>query len=131
MQQIAQSKITVTVNEETREILMSYGLVDELTRIVGNAESAPQMLLDPRVRNEVLEAIGAERTAGGRRKAPKEDAVEFDPGMSLDDANDVLDWALMHVTNFFMRQFKTTAATVEVHRAEIDRLNSSTSGSQA
>ncbi len=89
--------ITVKVGGEDREVFASYGLMNALSRIVGDVERAPHILMNADLRDDVLVLVLAERTKSG--KIIKK--VELDDlDLTTDEARTILEWAVDRYLNF-------------------------------
>lgn len=120
--------ITIKQNDEDRELFMSFGLLNELTRIIGTPDRVPQVALDPNLRDEFLTALFAKRKKSGKI----EEAADIeDLDVSYEDVELVLRWAQEHVMSFFVRSFRQIKAVTDKHEAEVMNLTSSLVGSKS
>ncbi len=98
------------VGGEDREVFASFGLVNELIKIVGDPDRLATLALDHELRDKLVVALLAERKPSGRViKAVEIDDIDVAP----DDVIYLLDWATEHVLHFF----------VSVMTKSADRLN--------
>jgi hypothetical protein len=102
--------ISVTVNGEAKEVLMSYGLLNQLVRTVGDLEQLGSMSIDPDVRDAILKQVLSERTRGG--KITKEADLD-DIEISVEDVEALLAWVGEHVLNFFLKALETAKALTD------------------
>jgi len=117
--------ITITVNEESRDIFMSFGLLNELTKLVGDPNQTASIMIDVDLRTEVLSLVLAKRKKSGKI----EEAVDMDDiDISIDDVERVLHWTQEHVISFFVRSLKQVMAVTKNHQTEISNLASSMDG---
>lgn len=120
--------ITIKQNDEDRELFMSFGLLNELTRIIGDPGRVPQVALEPDLRDEFLTALFAKRKKSGKI----EEAADIDDlDVSYEDVEKALTWAQEHVMSFFVRSFRQIKAVTEKHEAEVTSLTSSLAGSKS
>lgn len=109
----------ITVNGETREVKMTYGLLDQLCRISGDVDAALLLAIDHDLRHAALSAIFAERDKTG--KITKEfNAFEFDA--DPEDVTGLLDWAGAHVLDFFLKAATRAQKTGSDRRAQMEAL---------
>jgi hypothetical protein len=112
------AKITV----KDREILMSYGLLNELTKLVGDPNRAATLDLDPDLGMQVLVTVLAPRTTSGKTE-------EFDmPELTPDEAYQVFDWVKAHVLDFFMKRLQSSLGAIEGRKEDLEKLGSLLSG---
>lgn len=122
-------KITIAFEGADRDLLMSYGLLNELAKIVGSPEIAPSISIDERLREEVLGACLATRKPSGKVTKKVEDLDDLD--LSIDDVERLLDWATEHVLSFFVRSLGKMVKRVEANRDVLEGLKSSLDGLEA
>lgn len=122
-------KLTITFAGQERELFMSYGLLNELAKLVGSPEVAPSITLDEHLREEVLKACLAERKASGKITAAVKDMDDLD--ISVEDVERILDWATENVLNFFVRSLGKMVQRVEANKDTLEALKSSLDGLQA
>ncbi len=92
--------ITLKIGAEDREILMSYGLQDQLLRLIPDTNMIGTVYTDSDVRNAVIEQVLADRTNTGKitlKRAFDEYEIE------LEEVEKLLGWVVDHVTAFFVR----------------------------
>jgi len=120
--------LTVSINGEDRELFMSYGLLNELSRILGSIESIADAAMDPVVRDEVLIACLSERSKTGKLI----NRVDIDDlGFSVDTAGAIIEWASEHVLDFFMKRVESANRLAEKQAARIKGLTPSSNGTEA
>lgn len=110
-----------------REIVMTFGLLNELSAIVQDPTRIGAMDLDPEIRAKVLDSIFAERTKSGRRKEPAVDIEDLD--IPYTEFEKALDWAKEHVMGFFMRRMESTAKVADQTKERMKKVESSLFGS--
>lgn len=119
---------TVKVNEEDRDIFMSFGLLNELTTIVGDPGAAAAITMNPDMRNKILTAALAKRKKSGKI----EETVDIDDlDISINDVEALLDWVSGHVMSFFVRSLRKVAAVNAQYEAPLKDLVSSLGGSKS
>ena len=119
--------LTIIINNEERELFMSFGLLNELTIIVGDPSRVGSITLEPDLREKFLTALYAKRKKSGKI----EDTVEYDDlEIALEDVDKSLTWAQEHVLSFFVRSFRNIQMVTDKYSAEITSLTSSLDGSK-
>lgn len=92
--------ITLKVGEEDREIFMSYGLQDQLLRLIPDTHLVGTVYTDSNVRNAVIEQVLADRSKTGKIILQRSfDEYEIE----LEEVEKLLGWVVDHVTAFFVR----------------------------
>lgn len=121
-----ENTFTLKLGEEEREIFMSFGLLNDLTRLVTDPSEVPRMLLDPELRDAVLKELLAERKKSGKvlKDLPDVEDIDADPG----EIEKLLDWTMEHVMAFFVRSLQKTAKMGERHLETLKSLQSSLDG---
>ncbi|TPL42617.1 MULTISPECIES: hypothetical protein [unclassified Mesorhizobium] len=96
-----QDRIEITQDGETREIFMSFGLLNEVTTLMGEPATAASVYFAPKLREQVLLAALHKRTKTGKVEAPigSLDDVEI----SMSDMEALLAWEVDHAIGFFTR----------------------------
>lgn len=107
------------VNGEAREIFMSYGLINELSRIVQDPARIPAIYVDPDVRDAVLLAILAERNEAGKVLNKAKDIYDF--AVSLKDIDKMLGWAMTHLTDFFVQGVLQSRAQLDYQQERLPK----------
>lgn len=92
--------LTVTVDEQERELILTYGLQDQILRLVKDTNEIGNIFVDPDIRNALIEQVLAERTKSGKiiLKKPYD---EYD--IEIEEVERILDWVVTIVTSFFTR----------------------------
>lgn len=122
-------KLSITFEGNERELFMSYGLLNELAKLVGSPEVAPSISLDEHLREEVLKACLADRKPNsGKVIAPVADMDDLD--ITISDIEAVLDWATENVLGFFVRSLGKMVKRVESNKDVLEGLKSSLDGLQ-
>lgn len=93
--------ITFTVDEQEREVYLSYGLQDALLRLVRDVDQIGNLYVDPDIRNAVLEEVLAERTRTGKRIDPKRSFDDYQ--IDIEEVDKILAWVGDVVTHFFIK----------------------------
>lgn len=120
--------ITVNLNGEDREIFMSFGLLNELTKIVADPSRLGAINLDPELREEFLISLLSKRKKSGKI----EEVVDFDDmEISIEDIEKVISWAQEHVMSFFVRSFRNIQQVTGKYQEEVTSLTSSLAGSKS
>lgn len=121
-------KLIIKQNGEDRELFMSFGLLNELTKLAPTPESVALFGLDPETRTEVRKAILAERKSGGKISRPVDDPDEIE--VSIEDTELMIKWAMEHVIGFFIRSMSAIEAVTKAAEPVLKGLKSSQDGSK-
>lgn len=121
--------LTITVDEVEREFFMSFGLLDALTRTIGDPANIGAVHSEPNLREDVLKALLAERKKSGKVITASNDVDDYD--ISIADIEKLLDWAVEHVMSFFVRSLQKVVNVTERHKGQMEALASSLAGSNA
>ncbi len=90
----------ISVNDEDKEVFMSFALLNTITGYFRTAEELEQILLNPDVRASVITELLSERNETGRiTKNFDINTMKADPDQILD----LLEWVSEHVETFFMK----------------------------
>jgi len=118
-------KITVKVNGESTEYFMSFGLLNEIMRSVGDPDTIGQIIVNYDLRDNILGAVLSKRSKSGKieNKVGIED-VEIDPA----DVNRLLTWVTEHVVSFFIESMTQMKGVMEKHQGQMSSLMSSLAG---
>lgn len=121
---------TISFPEDDIEIKMSYGLLSEILKIIGDGENAIEVLLgDSNIRDFIVRRIFTDS------KVPvlkEEDLIspydiELDP-LKLDE---LVAWVADHVTHFTISTAQKTQVVVEKYQDKVASLNPSKNGSES
>lgn len=106
--------LTVQNGGVTQELFMSFGLLNRLTRHLGNIDQLPLLAVDPEMQETIILEMFTERDKSG--VATKIPASLDDIQVSLDDIDLVLDFVGDHIANFFVRSAeKAQKRLLEIH----------------
>ena len=93
-----------------QEILMSFGLLNDLTKVVGDANQASMIELNPDLADLVMRISLVPRSKTGR---PLIKLVEFDPpGLTVAEAMKLFDWVKAHVLSFFVNRLESSLQSI-------------------
>jgi hypothetical protein len=125
-------KFTVVVDEKPVEILMSYGVLNQL---MGNfTTSNPDepvtpvevAMLDSNVRAKVLAIVFSRHGEYGLADGFNPMNNDIEP----DELQKLFEWVAMHVSDFFLRTGETAKRLMEKNQARLNSLTPSPSGSK-
>lgn len=122
-----QNTFDISINGEAREIFMSFGLLNELTRIVQDPARIGLMAIDPDMREDVLYALLAERKPSGKILKPLPDIDDIEADYL--EIERLLAWAMEHTLGFFVRLLQSAATAAEREKTQMVDLVSSLTGS--
>jgi hypothetical protein len=112
-------RITIKVNGTERELFMSFGLLNEICRGVGDFQAAVQIPVDSQLRDYVLLAVLSERKEDGE----VEKAVNLRTlDISVDQVEDLLAWVTEHATDFFLRTMERVVKQQKSNAARMKAL---------
>ena len=120
-------KIIVKVNGEDREIFMSFGLLNELTKIVEDPARVTAISVDNDLRDMVLKSLLATRKVSGKVENPCD---LDDTEISVEDVERLLAWGAEHTLGFFLRSLQKVMELTKKNEKEMTALASFASGSQ-
>lgn len=108
-------RLKISFNEEEHELFMSYGLLTRLVSAVGmTADSMTQgFAVDGDTRDLVLMECLAKRGKNGVVEIKEEFSFDDYPDFTPEVAEKIFDWAIAHVTDFFMRRLKAGQASLK------------------
>lgn len=119
---------TLKVNGEDFEVFMSFGLLNELTAVIGDPGRAASIFFDPELREHVLRAVLSERNKAGKVIDRVDDILDLE--VDLGEIELLLSWVAGHVLRFFTRSLKSVMG-LQSDLAEMADLSSSLGGSKA
>lgn len=122
-----EDRITVTVNNEQRELFMSAGLVRSLAAFIGDITAVDMIYSDPILQTAMLVHALTPRTERGAA-ADKAYALD-DFEMTPDEAEKIVMWIGGHMLYFFINAALMLQSTVEKPVEALQSLMSSLTGS--
>lgn len=93
--------ITIDQDGEKREIFMSFGLLDEVTTLMGDPAQAASVFFSPALRRAVYHALLQPRSKTGKITKEVDDIFELD--IPVDQMEELLGWGVEHALDFFSR----------------------------
>lgn len=110
-----------------QDILMSFGLLNDLTQVFGDPGRIAVLDFDPLMQEEIVKACLAKRTGLGRR------IEEFDldtlPVHPRAEIEAFFSWVKEHVVDFFIRRLTDSANLLAKNQGQMKVLEQFTSGS--
>lgn len=120
-----ENRLSVTVNGDKVDLLMSFGLLDKLLKIFTDFKPAENAAFDSDQRVEVIRTslkrrgeCGYTGFTGSRDYDPDVDSI------SMKDVNAIFAWVLDHVTDFFLSQGETAKAVMEKYASRTNQNSS-------
>lgn len=110
-----------------REIKMSFGLLDELTRIIGDVDGLADLPVNPDVRSEVLYSVLIERDEKGQKSKEAPDLYNLEPSMVAE----LIEWVGEHVADFFLNAMGRTTKLLTKREDQFKALTPSSDGGEA
>jgi len=120
--------IEVKIGGEPQEVKMTYGLLNELARVIGDIDVIPMIGIEADVRDSIIRAIFSKRDAQGKIKQ-EVDIFNFD--IDVDDLQDLLEWVGGHVLDFFLTSLERGKINGEKQEKRLKALTSISSGGQS
>ena len=112
---------TVTIGGTETELKMSYGLLNEVARVVGDIEAIPQIAYDIELRTALLTAVLSKRDKKGKIT---EEADLFNLDMDGEEVIDLLNWVGEHVLDFFIKSLTRAKKLLGERKADLEGLTS-------
>lgn len=125
---IQRPSCTVKINGQDEEIFMSFGLLNSITRHVGDPDNISLITLNADLREIILKEMIAKRTPTGKVIEERQiDEIEI----SLDDIENLLEFAAEHATDFLIRALEKTNARSKQYQERLKALAPSSNGQKA
>lgn len=117
------SKFRMKVNGEQQDIKMSYGLFQELLKIIPSVENLDNLMVnDPYLRDYVIRRV----LTGNKHVSEDSDLVDpFELDVDLADIDDLAAWVMEHILHFFLKTATKTASVAEKYRGQLETLTQS------
>lgn len=113
--------IDLTIDGKTREVFMSYTLLNQLVKIVGDFSKIGNIIVDHDIRDQFLTVMIQERDERGR--VSEENFISLDnAGLSVEDANVALKFGTEHVADFFVEQLRSQMETGQKHSELMEQI---------
>ena len=97
--------IEVNIGNDTKAIKMSYGLLNECSKIIGDIDGIADIALNSDVRDRLLVEVLSDRNEMGKIVDP---ILIFNLEMEAEDVLTLLDWVGSHVADFFLSSMTRT-----------------------
>ena len=117
MSDALQDRFEITQDGEPREIFMSFGLLNEITALMGEPATAASVYFSPQLRERVLLAALHQRSKSGKIQEPL--ASLDDVEIAASDMEGLLAWEVDHAIGFFTRSMDR----VVLLKGRLDGLN--------
>lgn len=117
---------TISVDGEDREITATYGLVNEMTRVIGTPERLPLIFADHDLRDQFLAVLLAKRSRTGKIEEPfdvNEHVIEYE------DVSELIAWGTQHMLGFTMLSADRSARMISEFQTMMTGLTASLNGS--
>lgn len=119
--------LNITYGGQPRELLMSFGLLNELLTVVNSLEGVAVIGVNHEMRQRVLGSVLSLRDKKGETTEP----ADLDK-ISTADAHRLFEWVGHHTLDFFLTEIETL---VKVHQPQEQRMKAtsvlSSTGSQS
>lgn len=110
-----------------QDVLMSFGLLNDLTQIFGEPGRVALIDLDPELQDQVLVACLSKRN--GRGRIVDEYNLDKMPDFQPQEAEAFFDWIKEHTVDFFIRRLTKSASLFEARKADLTALERYSTGS--
>ncbi len=109
-----------------QEILMSYGLLNDLVKVIGDPNVASTIELNADLADLVMRIVLVPRSKTGR---PTALLTEFaPPGLTVEEAMKLFDWVKAHVLTFFVTRLKSSLQSIEDRKGAMLEIGSKVDG---
>lgn len=120
-------KITVEVDGEARELLMTFGILNAVAKTVGSIDNLGAITLDDNIREMTIRLCLLTKEKGKPPVIPDFADLDISPA----DANAILIWATDHVIDFFLQSLEATKVVTDKYQGRLDALMRSSTGTAA
>ena len=124
--------LSVTTDEgqiEPRDAFMSYGLLNDLVRVVGDPNKASVIELDPELADVVVRLVLIPRSKTGKKMI---DLTVFDPpGLTVGEAMKLFDWTKAHLLDFFTSRLGASLQSISDRKEKLAEIGSKVDGLKA
>lgn len=115
-----------TSSEQT--LFMTYGLLNVLCEQVGGYDHIQRIDLDPELAGTIIMLCLIPRRPSGKVSVDLDQYLS--PGLSVSEAEKILDWVKGHVLDFFLRRMAKTIELVQQRETQLTAISSSVNGSK-
>lgn len=103
-------EITVSIDSTNFTIKMTYGLLNECSRVIGDIDAIPDLAFSADVRDQLLVELLSPRNAKGRIEEP---ISIFTLDISPQDVLTLIEFAGSHVADFFISNMTNLAGLMK------------------
>ena len=122
---MAKDIFTIKVNGKEQDVKMTFGLLNNLCRKVGDIDGAATIMMDQVLREGVLVELLSPRDRTGKITEEIDlNTLEID----MDAVVELLDWAQEHVLDFFLKGLERAKALQDRNLTRIRALMPSSAG---
>lgn len=125
----SEATFTLTLGHEDREVFMSYGLLNELSKVIGEPTAVGALGLDPELTEQVLGLVLTPRSKSGKPTGPAPELLDVE--LTLEQVDDLLTWVASHLLDFFIRNLSRADRLGKERKTELERLGLLSTGSNA
>lgn len=122
MTQALSPTLSIKLNDKDHEVFMSYGLLNRLTRHLGNIDHLPILAVDPALQETVLVEVFTTRDSKGNATSTP---TLHELAISLDDIDKVLDFVGEHIADFFTRAAEKAQARMVRINGRVEAMSAS------
>jgi hypothetical protein len=122
---VPQSTLTVQLDGEDRTTKMTFGLLNEMVRVIGDLEAIAELGFDAELRGLILQEMYSERDEQGVIKTP---VNLFNLDITPEDSTLVMEWVGSHVTHFLLNQMEKTMTIMQAQESRVKALTPTSTG---
>ncbi|RJF78079.1 hypothetical protein D3877_23400 [Azospirillum cavernae] len=120
--------LTLEINGKSRDLFMSFGLLNELASLLGDVDRLTELPINHELRTVILKAVLSERTKAGKI-VTEADLSEID--MDPQDVPKILAWVGEWVVDFFIQSGEAVKSVFVANMERVKSLTSSPNGTAA
>lgn len=119
-------KLSVQINGKTVKVVMSFGMLNEVAKIVGSVDNIGSLIVDAEMREAVLVTLLSERDEDGEISKPF-NAKTAD--LTIEDYIKIANWVSEHLLSFFLKLLEGANLLQEKVKPQVSNLTYSSDGS--
>lgn len=120
--------LTITVNGEEVDLVMSYGMMRKLLPIAGELTDVGRFFVDPVVQDQMLIQLLSKRDENG--KVTEQFNLDL-MDVTVEDVEALVQWAGGHVMDFLLKGLKAANELARLNKEAFESLMPSLDGSKA
>lgn len=120
--------IEVVIGDETKKIKMSFGLLNECAKVIGDIDNITEISLNPEIRDRLLIEVLSARDEMGVITDP---ISVFNLDMTPEAVITLLDWVGSHVADFFLNSMTRVKDLLTSREEKLKSLMPTSNGGEA